>query len=139
MGTILTSEEQEKAEILAASGQTANYIAKGMGRNRRTVAKFLNEPDVRQKVSAQREVLAEKFSQAADRIVSSITPEDISKATLQQKMIAAGVAVDKAAILRDELPPTINLSMVWEVVDAIRDRDALPQAAPVCLQGNADR
>jgi hypothetical protein len=93
MGTILTSEEQEKAEILAASGQTPNYIAKGMGRNRRTVAKFLNEPDVRQKVSAQREVLAEKFSQAADRIVSSITPEDISKATLQQKMIAAGVAV----------------------------------------------
>jgi hypothetical protein len=139
MGTILTSEEQEKAEILAASGQTPNYIAKGLGRNRRTVAKFLREPDVRQQVSAQREVLAEKFSQAADRIVSSITPEDISKATLQQKMIAAGVAVDKAAILRDELPPTINLSMVWEVVDAIRDKDALPQNAPVCLQGNADR
>jgi len=34
MGTILTSEEQEKAEILAASGQTPNYIAKGLGRNR---------------------------------------------------------------------------------------------------------
>ncbi len=43
-GSALTQEEREKAKILAASGRSSNYIAKGMGRSHHTLAKFLSRP-----------------------------------------------------------------------------------------------
>ncbi len=71
----------------------------------------------------QREVLAGMFDNVTERTLSSVTDEDIRKSSLQQKMVSAGIAVDKAAMLRGELPPTINVNLLLDVADIIRSRE----------------
>ena len=134
-GTPLTEEEQERAKVLNASGKTPNYIAKGMNRNRRTVAKYLDKPEVREVVSIQREELAGMFDSVAHRTLVGVTSEDIQKSTLQQKMVSAGIAVDKAALLRDQPTARIDVSALLEVVDAIKAQERVerPSQAPALL------
>jgi hypothetical protein len=126
-GTPLNETEQERAKVLNASGKTPNYIAKGMGRNRRTVQNYLAKPEVREVVSIQREELAGMFDSVAHRTLAGVTSEDIQKANLVQKMTSAGIAIDKAAMLRDQLPPTINLTVLMEAVVAIKAQHAAAQ------------
>ncbi|UWZ85287.1 hypothetical protein [Occallatibacter riparius] len=64
------------------------------------MVKFLSKPEVREQVGIQREELAGMFDQVAHRSLTSITDEDIKKSSLQQKTIAAGICVDKTALLR---------------------------------------
>jgi|ERR1035437_725018 hypothetical protein len=128
----LTETERERAKVLRASGKTPTYIAKGMGRSPHTLRKFLDKPEVQKQVSIQREELASMFDHVAHRVVSSVTPEDVTKATLQQKMVSAGIAVDKAAALRGEIPVTVNVTVLLDAVQAIREMrqredDARPQ------------
>jgi hypothetical protein len=118
----LTETERERAKVLAASGQTPSRIAKGMGRSHHTLAKFLDKPEVRQVVSVQREELAGMFDHVAHRIVNAVSPEDVTKATLQQKLVSAGIAVDKAAFLRGEIPPTVNVNVLLDLVTVIRNQ-----------------
>jgi hypothetical protein len=118
----LTTVEQEKAKILSASGKSPNAIAKGMGRNRRTVQKFLCKPEVREQVSVQREELAGMFEHVAHRVIDSVTGEDIEKANLVQKMTSAGIAIDKAAMLRDVPPVSLNITALLDVVHLIREK-----------------
>jgi len=121
----LTETEQERAKVLHASGKTPSYIAKGMGRSHHTLQKFLDKPEVREQVGIQREVLAGMFDHVAHRIVDAVTPEDVTKATLQQKLVSAGIAVDKAAVLRGQVPVTVNVSVLLDLVQAAREiRDA---------------
>jgi|GEM_PF-3553289 hypothetical protein len=127
-GTPLNETEQERAKVLNASGKTPNYIAKGMGRNRRTVQNYLAKPEVRQQVSIQREELAVMFDSVAHRTLAGVTSEDIQKANLVQKMTSAGIAIDKAAMLRDQLPPTINVTVLMDVVEAIKAQHESEQA-----------
>jgi len=134
----LTENEQERAKVLRASGRTPSAIAKGMGRSHHTLQKFLDKPEVQKQVSIQREELAGMFDQVAHRVVSSVTPEDVTKATLQQKMVSAGIAVDKAALLRGEIPVTVNVNVLLDLRDAIRDmRRAEESARPqLTITGN---
>ena len=134
----LTENEQERAKVLRASGKTPSAIAKGMGRSHHTLQKFLDKPEVQKQVSIQREELAGMFDQVAHRVVSSVTPEDVTKATLQQKMVSAGIAVDKAALLRGEIPVTVNVNVLLDLRDAIRDmRRAEESARPqLTITGN---
>jgi len=134
----LTENEQERAKVLRASGKTPSAIAKGMGRSHHTLQKFLDKPEVREQVGVQREVLASMFDQVAHRVVSSVTPEDVTKATLQQKMVSAGIAGDKAALLRGEIPVTVNVNVLLDLRDAIRDmRRAEESARPqLTITGN---
>lgn len=119
--TPLTETEQERAKVLHASGKTPSYIAKGMGRSHHTVQKYLAKPEVQKQVAIQREELAGMFDHVAHRIVGSVTPEDVTKASLQQKMVSAGIAVDKAALLRGEIPATVNVTVLLDAVAAIRE------------------
>jgi hypothetical protein len=134
----LTENEQERAKVLRASGKTPSAIAKNMGRSHHTLQKFLDKPEVQKQVSIQREELAGMFDQVAHRVVSSVTPEDVTKATLQQKMVSAGIAVDKAALLRGEIPVTVNVNVLLDLRDAIRDmRRAEESARPqLTITGN---
>jgi hypothetical protein len=134
----LTETERERAKVLRASGKTPSAIAKGMGRSHHTLQKFLDKPEVQKQVSIQREELASMFDHVAHRVVSSVTPEDVTKATLQQKMVSAGIAVDKAALLRGEIPVTVNVSVLLDLRDAIRDmRRAEESARPqLTITGN---
>jgi hypothetical protein len=117
----LSDEEKERAKVLNASGKSPNYIAKGMGRSHHTLQKFLDKPDVREQVSIQREELAGMFDNITYRIVKSVTEKDIAKASLQQKLVSAGIATDKASLLRNELPQTINVAAFLDLIELIRD------------------
>jgi hypothetical protein len=118
----LTEEERERAKLLHASGKTASGIAASMGRSHHTLQKFLRKPEVRAQVGVQREELAGMFDSVAHRIVDSVNEADISKANLVQKMTSAGIAVDKAALLRGEFPQPMNVSALIDVLKAIRDQ-----------------
>ncbi len=122
-GPPLTSSEKERIKVLSAGGKTSNAISNAVGRNRRTVKKFLDKPEVREQVGVQREELAGMFDGVAHRIVGSVTPTDIEKANLVQKMTSAGIAIDKAAMLRNEHPVTINVTAVWDIVALMKARD----------------
>jgi hypothetical protein len=117
----LTETEQERAKVLRASGKTPTYIAKGMGRSHHTLQKFLDKPEIQKQVIVLREELAAMFDQVAHRVVGSITAADIERATLQQRMVSAGIAVDKAALLRGEIPVTVNVTVLLDAVQAIRE------------------
>ncbi len=133
----LTETECERAKVLHASGKTPSAIAKDMGRSHHTLQRFLDKPEVQKQVSVQREELAGMFDQVAHRIVGAVTPEDVGKATLQQKMVSAGIAVDKAALLRGEIPATVNVHVLLDAVQAIRKmREAEDAAQPATITGN---
>jgi Helix-turn-helix domain len=125
----LTETERERAKVLHASGKTPSAIAKSMGRSHHTLQKFLDKPEIQKQVSVQREELAGMFDQVAHRIVGAVTPEDVTKATLQQKMVSAGIAVDKAALLRGEIPTTVNVTVLLDAVEAIREMRRVEEAA----------
>jgi hypothetical protein len=121
----LSETERERAKVLHASGKTPSAIGKIMGRNRRTVAKYLDKPQVREQVAIQREVLASMCDSIAHRTMSAVSATDIEKASLKDKMISTGIAIDKAACLRGEVPITVNVSVLLDAVSAIRGmRDA---------------
>jgi len=118
----LSAEEQERAKVMHAGGATPNKIATSMNRSHHTLQKYLRRPEVQQVVGVQREELAGMFDSVAFRVVDSVSDEDVKKANLVQKMTSAGIAVDKAALLRGEMPPTINLTVLMDVVEAIKAR-----------------
>lgn len=120
----LTETERERAKVMNAGGATGNAIAKTIGRNRRTVQRFLDLPATREQVGVQREVLAGMFDEVAYRTVAGVSDKDIEKANLVQKLTSAGIAVDKAAMLRNEYPVAINVTALLDVAEAIRARDA---------------
>jgi hypothetical protein len=109
-----------------------------MGRSHHTLQKFLDKPEVQKQVSVQREELAGMFDHVAHRIIGAVTPEDVTKATLQQKMVSAGIAVDKAASLRGEIPTTVNVTVLLDAVAAIWEMRRVEDAARphLTIQGN---
>ena len=125
----LMAEEKERAKILAASGQSLRRIARATGRDRSTVTRYLFRPEVRKLVAVNREQLAGMFDSVAHQTLAGVTAEDVERATLQQKLVSAGIAVDKAALLRGEAPMSINLNLfadVAEAIRALRDGNRLP-------------
>ena len=125
--TPLTESEKERAKVLHAGGKSPNAIAKSLGRNRRTVAKFLDKPEVRQQVNIQREELAQMFDTVAHRVVSSVSDKDVERASLVQKLTSAGIAVDKASMLRGESPGPLNVHVLLEAVSIVREMRRTPQ------------
>jgi hypothetical protein len=118
----LTEIEKEKAKVLHAGGKTVHAVARSLARSPGAIKKFLNKPEVRQQVGVQREELAAMFDSVAHRSLAGVTSSDIEKANLVQKLTSAGIAVDKAAMLRGELPPTIHINMLVDVLELLRLR-----------------
>jgi hypothetical protein len=126
----LTAEEKERGKTLFASGKTIYKVAKTLGRSPHTLAKFLRKPEIVKEVNIQREELAGMFDGITHRTLAGVTDEDIRKSSLQQKMVSAGIAVDKAAMLRGELPPTINMVAVMDLVEILKLRQQQPALPP---------
>ena len=131
----LSEEEKTRATTLHASGKSVYATARALDRSPHTVKKFLRKPEIVKQVGIQREELAGMFDNVAERTLRSVTPEDVEKASLQQKMVSAGICVDKAALLRGELP-SVNVEVLLQIASAIRieehrdDPPALPEAQP---------
>jgi hypothetical protein len=122
-----TTEETAKIATLAAGGWSDNRISKAVGRSRKMVKNVLADPEVRRTVASQKIELSEIFLDKGRAIVTSIGPKDIDKASLQQKAISAGVMVDKALLLAGEPTENIDVRVLMDVVDAIRERKVVEQ------------
>ena len=124
----LTETERERAKVLHAGGATPSKIARSMGRSHHTLQKYLSRPEVREQVNVQREELAGMFDHVAHRTLAAVSATDVEKATLQQKLVSAGIAVDKAAMLRGEVPLTLNVHVLLDAVQAIREQRSAEDA-----------
>ena len=98
----LTIDELEQAKVLAASGKSYRKIGRELGRSDKTVKKALTRtPEIVQDVARIREELALQFEDVAKRMITSITDEDITRLDGYRRTLSAGIAVDKAASLRN--------------------------------------
>jgi predicted transcriptional regulator len=113
----------EKASIvtLAASGMSQTKIAQTVGRSRHMVKNTLKEPEIQRAVKDEKAELSEIFKEKARAVVTSISDADIGKASLQQKAIASGILLDKSLLLSGDQPINVNVTVLWDAIEAIRE------------------
>jgi len=91
----VTTEQQQHIAVLAANRRSVTAIARETGLHALTIKKQLREPATQEMIETASHYLAEKMLMMADKIISSITNEDIFKAGLRDKAVAAGILQDK--------------------------------------------
>lgn len=107
----LSSKEKTRILKMRASGESVVSVAKRVGRNRGTIRKFLDEPK-------SKELLADMCERRGREILAAVSAEDIARATLQQKLVSAAIAIDKMQLLRGN-PTSINVSLMLEAVEVL--------------------
>jgi len=107
-----TTEQKHQIAVLAANNRSITAIARETGLHAQTVKKQLRDPATLEMIETASKYLAEKMLSMADRIISSITPEDIFKAGLRDKAVAAGILQDKARQSYDMDKPALSPSFV---------------------------
>ncbi len=109
----LTMEEKEQAKALLASGMTCHAVAQRLGRDPKTIQKYALEPENAVSIREMKVELADFYESLAKRMLMSITDDDIHRINAYQRTISAGIATDKARLLRDH--STANISVVQVV------------------------
>jgi len=125
-------EERQHITTLAAAGLSQNKIAQTVGRSRHMVKNLLAEPEIQRAVKDEKAELAQLYREKARDIVMSISSEDIADASLQQKAVSTGILLDKSLLL--SVTGNINVSVLHELIDAIRGEDAIrsrPKGPPI--------
>jgi transposase-like protein len=92
----ITTEEKQSIALLAANNRSVTAIARETGLHAQTVKKQLQVPSTIELIEAASKILSEKMLEKADKIISGISAEDIEKAGLRDKAVAAGILMDKA-------------------------------------------
>jgi hypothetical protein len=139
-GTPFTLQEIERAKVLSAMGKSFRQIGLELGRNDKTVAKELRRPGVEEEVIRIKGELAQNFEDLAQRFVCSISDADILKESAYRRTLSAGIATDKARLLKGEATAIFD---VGEATIGIAQLDAKYKA--VCaglktlLQQNSER
>lgn len=90
---------------LAANGGVVARTAKHLSIPEVTLRQWATgkrHPEAAQMSDAKKVSLAERFDAFAERVLRLTTDEDITTATLKDRFTAAGIAVDKARLLRGE-------------------------------------
>ena len=101
--------EIEQIKVLKANGLADNAIAKKVGRDRKTVKRCCLKPKNAEEIKDIQRKLAGYFEDLGIRLITSISDEDILKLNCYQRVIAAGIAVDKLRLLRDESTENISI------------------------------
>ncbi len=117
--TRLDANDRNAIALLAAEGKTPHAIGEIVGRDPKSVRKVLATPEVMTQVADYQERLAEKFEQLTDRILDSVSDEDVAKASLQQKVISAATSLDKTRLLRGQ--STSNVSLLHRLIEEAPD------------------
>lgn len=108
----LTTLEIDKAKILLASGKSPNAVAKALRRDPKTIRNLAKQSDIVRDIDKLKTELATAFEDLAERMVDSITDQDITKLNALQRVTSAGIAVDKAKGLRGEERPVMNIIQI---------------------------
>lgn len=100
MSTLLTEEERTAAKRMIAAGQSLRSIGKALNRAPNSIKAIRDDPANFDEIMQEREKLAGKYQNLADRLITGISDEQISKAPLGTRVLASCQAVDKAETLR---------------------------------------
>jgi ABC-type dipeptide/oligopeptide/nickel transport system ATPase subunit len=90
------------------------------------VKNTLAKPEIQQSIQQEKAELSKMYRETARRVVASISDTDIGKASLQQKAISSGVLLDKALLLAGEPTSNVDVRVLMELVDEIRDKRDRP-------------
>jgi len=96
-----TVKELQTAKALYAIGKTYNQVGKELKRDPKTIKKWLSEPETAKEVAALKVEVADLYDDLGQRILQSITDEDIKAVKLKDRVVSAGICTDKSRLLRD--------------------------------------
>ncbi len=113
--------EIEQIKVLKASGLSYYAVAKKVGRDHKTVKRCCMDPRNAEEIKEIQRELAGYFEDLTMRLITSISDEDILKLNCYQRVIAAGIAVDKFRLLRNESTENINIDMVRADIEETRE------------------
>ncbi len=113
----LNIEELEQIKALRASGLTYHAVAKRIGRDAKTVKKACLQPGMANNIEVMRKKLADHFEDLAYRLITSIKDEDIEKTNTYQRVVSAGISVDKMRLLREQSTANVSLLALLDAVD----------------------
>jgi hypothetical protein len=122
-----TAEERQQVTTMAAAGLSQAAIARNLDRSRHMVRNVLAQPEIQRSIQDEKAELAQLYREKARTIVESISSADIADASLQQKAVSTGILLDKSLLLSGD-PTSINVSVLMDLVDALRSR---PQGSVV--------
>jgi hypothetical protein len=126
----LSVEETEKAKQFAGSGMSYRSIGKLLGRSPHTIAKVLTaSAQVVEEVKAIKTSLADSFEGLAERMVSSITNEEIKELDAYKRTLSGAIAVDKFKLLRGEPTAILGVEMLLQIAGELRRESAREESA----------
>ncbi len=127
----LTLCEIEQIKVLKASGLSYYAVAKKVGRDSKTIKRCCMDPRNAEEIKDIQRELASYFEDLSMRLITSISDEDIERLNAYQRVIAAGISVDKLRLLRNESTQNLAIDVVkrdWKEVQArleeLRERQA---------------
>ena len=121
----LNENEKITIEARSANGDPPTRIARGLGRSHHTVQHHLAKPETQERVEDAKKVLAKRYEEEARRILDSITPEDITKASLLQKTTSSAICTDKSLALSGQAA-SIDVHVLLEAANMVREMRRTP-------------
>ncbi len=118
----LTLYEIEQIKVLKASGLSYYAVAKKVGREPKTVKRCCMDPRNAEEIKDIQRELASYFEDLSMRLITSITDEDIEKLNCYQRVIAAGISVDKLRLLRNESTQNVSIDVIIRDRKVVQDR-----------------
>jgi len=138
--------ERERAEALAALdafGGNVLATARALDMPARTLEEWSKgrgvHADVAELRVQKRVGLAAQLETLAYRIVEAVTPEDIQKASLRDKMVACGIIIEKVQLLRGQPTQIAFVAVVRETLQELQSRFGLTRAAARQIVGEKFR
>ncbi len=114
--------EIEQIKVLKASGLSYYAVAKKVGRDHKTVKRCCIDPRNAEEIKAIQRQLASYFEDLSMRLITSISDEDIERLNAYQRIISAGISVDKLRLLRNESTQNVCIDTVNMNLKAVRER-----------------
>jgi hypothetical protein len=119
--TLLTTEEVERAKNFSAMGYSIRRIARELGRSFGAVRRVLtSSAQVVGEVQTMKRNLADSFEGLAERMVDSITGEEIKKLDAYKRTLSAAISVDKFKLLRNEPTAILGVEMLLQIAGELR-------------------
>jgi hypothetical protein len=124
------TEEQQTIVTLAAGGVSPNKIARTIGRSRHLVRNTLARPEIQRSIQDEKAELSALCKDKGRAIILSIDDDVIAKGNLLQRATSGAILIDKALLLAGEALPIVNISVLMQVVEAIRSRPLMSAKQP---------